>query len=176
MQNQRSGVFQVIRRRLDSLRDLLPYHGAGVFFWSMDMQGQLSVLLGRRSYRPQNGQWSIPAGGWEETDSYDDGNRKYDYRANAIRETWEEIQLKVGKPNELTYLWSRHLPFFHFVVYACQLSEKRKVVRYREFSEVKWFPVDHLPANSDGFVSSQVAALSRQHPKGETCYEKKVST
>ena len=149
--------------RLKHLMEQIPYHGAGILFWHQGEDGKLSVLLGLRSHHPQKGQWSIPAGGWwEKKDAYDKNNKR-NYRKTAIRETWEEIRLLVDNPNDLTYLWSRHFPFFHFVVYACRLSEKRKVVNYHEFSEVKWFPVDSLPANSVGFVRSQVAALVRQH-------------
>jgi len=148
--------------RLKHLMEQIPYHGAGILFWHQAEDGQLSVLLGLRSHHPQKGKWSIPAGGWEDEDSYDE-NKKRNYKATAIRETREEIKLIVDNPNDLTYLWSRHLLVYHFVVYACQLSEKRKVVRYQEFSEVKWFPVDSLPAGSVGFVRSQVAALVRQH-------------
>ncbi|HCS35967.1 MAG TPA: hypothetical protein DIW48_04605 [Sphaerochaeta sp.] len=164
-----------MRHRLVSWRNLIPYHGAGILFRHEEGHKQLSVLLGLGTHNPQKKQWSIPAGGWEGEDSYN-RNKKRDYKATAIRENWEEIRLKVDKPEELTYLLSRHLPFFHFVVYACQLSEKRKVVRYQEFSEVKWFPVDSLPANSVGFVRSQVAALVRQPHKGEKWYGKIVFT
>lgn len=163
------------RHRLDHWRGQIPYHGAGILFWHQAQGGQLSVLLGLRTHNPQKGQWSIPAGGWEDEDSYD-RDKKRDYQATAIRETWEEIKLPVDNPNNLTYLWSRHLPFFHFVVYACQLSDKRKVVCYQEFSKVKWFSVDSLPANSVGFVRSQVAALVRQHHKGEKWHGKNVFT
>ena len=157
------------------LKHLIPYHGAGVLFWHEGEGGQLSVLLGLRTHHPQKGQWSIPAGGWEDEDAYDE-NKKRNYRKTAIRETWEEIKLMVGNQDDLAYLWGRHPPSFHFAVHACRLSEKRNVVRYQEFSEVRWFPVDSLLAGSVGFVRSQVAALVRQHHKGETWYEKRVCT
>ena len=149
------------------MKSIKSYHGAGVLFWTMDTYGQLFVLLGERSHHPQKGKWSIPAGGWDDEDSYDE-NRKHNYRATAKRETWEEINLWVDNSNELTYLWSRHLPFFHFVVYGCQLSEKKEFVHYQEFSQVKWFSAYSLPVNSVGFVRSQVATLVRQYHKGET--------
>lgn len=170
-----SKIVYVMRRLLQKLKDLKPYHGAGILFLHQGEGGQLSVLLGLRTRHPQKGQWSIPAGEWDVKDSYD-GKKKRNYQATAIRETWEEIRLRVDNSEELTYLWSRHLPFFHFVVYACQLSEKRKVVRNHEFSEVKWFPVNSLPDSSVGFVRSQVAALVRQHHKGEKWYGKNVFT
>jgi len=115
------------------VKSIKSYHGAGILLWKIDAYGDLYVLLGERSHHPQKQKWSIPAGGWEEKDSYDK-NRKHDYRATAKRETWEEIKLWVDNPNTLTYLWSRHLPFFHFVVYAYHLFEKWEVVRYQEFS------------------------------------------
>jgi len=158
---------------LKTLKAVRAYHGAGILFWDKDSQGKTSVLLGLRTYNPQKGQWSIPAGGWEETDGYDrTGSR--DYRQTAIRETWEEIRVKVETPEELTFLWGRHLPFFHFVVYACRLSGRRNVIRYQEFSEVRWFPVEAIPANSVGFVKSQVAALVRQHHTGKRKHKKNL--
>ena len=78
----------------------VPYHGAGILFWHQAEDGQLSVLLGLRSHHPQKGKWSIPAGGWEDEDSYD-GNKKRNYKATAIRETREEIKLMVDNPNDL---------------------------------------------------------------------------
>lgn len=155
-----------MRKRLLDLKKLRPYHGAGILFWTRDQQGRIFVLLGMRKHNPQKGKWSIPAGGWEDEDSRDEKGRP-DYRKTAIRETWEEIQFTVDNPDKLVSLWSKHLPFFHFAVYSYQLPEQEAVVRYQEFSEVKWFSVDVLPVNSVGLVRSQVAALVRQHPKGK---------
>lgn len=143
------------------MKTIKSYHGAGILFWTKETKDQLFVLLGKRKYNPQRGKWSIPAGGWEKEDSYD-GKGKPDYCQTAIRESREEIKIFVDNLENLTYLWSRHLPFFHFVVYAYQLSEQVDVVRYQEFSEVKWFPVDVLPADCVGFVRSQVSALVKQ--------------
>ncbi len=85
-------------------------------------------------------------------------------------------QIEGGQSGRAGLSLELHLPFFHFFVYANQLSEKRNVVRNHEFSEVKWFPVDSLPDSSVGFVRSQVVALERQHHKGEKLYGKNVFT
>ena len=151
------------------------YHGAGILFWTIDGQGQPFVLLGKRKYNPQRGYWSIPGGGWDEADSFVEKGQ-LDYRETALRESREEIGFAVDNPEKLAYLWSRHLPFFHFVVYAHQLSGKREVVRYQEFSQVKWFPTDSLPTQCVWFLRSQVAALVRQHHEGEKWHGKDVST
>ena len=65
-------------------------------------------------------------------------------------------------PDNLFNLRSKHLSFFHFVVYSYQLPEQEAVVRYQEFSQVKWFPIVSLPGDCIGFVRLQVAALVRQ--------------
>ena len=158
-----------------ALKTISPYHGAGILFWTTGRQDQLYILLGKRIHNPQRGKWSIPAGGWDEEDSYDKKGRP-DYLKTAIRESCEEIRITVGNLENLDYLWRRHLPFFHFVVYAYQLSEKVDVVRYQEFSEVKWFSVDALPADCVGFVRSQVSALVRKYHKGEKWYGKNIFT
>lgn len=69
--------------------------------------------------------------------------------------------MRVEDPEKLDFLWSMHMPFYHFAVYACELPEKRAIVPYQELSELKWFPVDSLPEGSVGFLKSQVAALKR---------------
>ena len=43
------------------------------------------------------------------------------HREIAFCEHWEEIGFTVKNPEELTKLKSRHLPFVHFVVWACHL-------------------------------------------------------
>ena len=72
-----------MRRLLQKLKDLKPYHGAGILFWYQAEDGQLSVLLGLRTRHPQKGQWSIPAGGWEGKDAYDE-NKKRNYDVSII--------------------------------------------------------------------------------------------
>lgn len=155
----------LLRKGYRKLKNSKPYHGAGILFWHKDDAGQLYVLLGVRKYHPQKGMWSIPGGKWEAEDSYN-GNMKPNYQAAAVRETWEEIRVRVEDPEQLAFLWSMHMPFFHFVVYACRLPEKRTIVPYQELSELKWFPVGSLPAESVGFVRLQVAALVQANRKG----------
>jgi len=156
----------ILRRGYRKLRAIKPYHGAGILFWHRAEDGQVSVLLGLRKYNPQKGMWSIPGGKWEAQDSYED-TMKPNYKAAAVRETWEEIRVRVENPEMLTLLWSMHVPFYHFEVYACQLPEKRAITPYMELSELKWFPVDSLPEESVGFVRLQVAALIRAGRKGD---------
>jgi len=148
------------------LSTIKPYHGAGILFWHRAEDGQVSVLLGLRKYNPQKGMWSIPGGKWEAQDSYDD-TMKPNYKAAAVRETWEEIRVRVENPEMLTLLWSMHVPFYHFAVYACWLPEKRAIAPYQELLELKWFSVDSLPKDSVGFVRLEVAALKRATQKGD---------
>lgn len=156
----------ILRRGYRKLRTIKPYHGAGILFWHKAEDGTLSVLLGLRKHHPQKGMWSIPGGKWEVQDSYDD-TMKPNYKAAAVRETWEEIRVRVENPEMLTLLWSMHVPFYRFAVYACRLPEKRAIAPYQELLELKWFPVDSLPKDSVGFVRLEVAALKRATQKGD---------
>jgi 8-oxo-dGTP pyrophosphatase MutT (NUDIX family) len=156
----------ILKRGYRKLSTIKPYHGAGILFWHRAEDGQVSVLLGLRKYNPQKGMWSIPGGKWEAQDSYDD-TMKPNYKAAAVRETWEEIRVRVENPEMLTLLWSMHVPFYHFAVYACWLPEKRAIAPYQELLELKWFSVDSLPKDSVGFVRLEVAALKRATQKGD---------
>lgn len=57
------------------------YEGAGILFVA-DHQGTPHLLLGRRSHRPHQGQWSIPGGRRSRQDA--------SLFETAIRETEEE--------------------------------------------------------------------------------------
>ena len=141
----------------------LPYHGAGILVWRKTAFGKTEVLLGLRMYDPQAGMWSIPGGGWDERkDGFEEGTTP-DYRATAIRETWEEIRLSVEDPDLLTPLWRKDLPFYHFRVYGYPMTGTRDLVRHEEFSRLEWFPVDGLPKNTASFVRSQVSTLMKRH-------------
>ena len=140
-----------------------PYHGAGILFWTDDDNGQLSVLLGKRSINPGKGKWSIPGGGWSRSmDGYDKHNRP-NYLKAAIRETHEEISFRIKSPEDLDPLWRCHIPYFHFEVYSYYLPMQTKFTHIEEFLEVDWFPVKDLPRPHVWFLTRQVSALKKRN-------------
>ncbi|HNZ95505.1 MAG TPA: NUDIX hydrolase [Sphaerochaeta sp.] len=144
----------------------LPYHGAGILAWWKDAHGKTEVLLGLRKYNPQANMWSIPGGEWDERkDGFEEGTTP-DYRATAIRETWEEIRLSIDDGDDLALLWRTHIPFYHFRVFAYPMPEKRNLVCHEEFSRLRWFPVDDLPNNTVSLVRLQVSALRKDSGGG----------
>lgn len=144
------------------MKKIKPYYGAGLLLWTQNEQEKKFVLLGKRSIHPGKGKWSIPGGRWsEKKDSYDENGEPY-YLKTALRETEEELSLLIKKDDNIIHLWrSRCLPFFHFVVYAHQLSEQVTIIHFQEFSELKWFPAEDLPVDCVRFVESQVSILVR---------------
>jgi 8-oxo-dGTP pyrophosphatase MutT (NUDIX family) len=130
-----------------------------------DEQGKLNVLLGKRSIEPGKGKWSIPGGKWDDKKDIDTHGDP-DYLKTALRETEEEIGLVISGNEDFLKIWKSHIPFFHYIVYSHQVSTPKTFAHNHEFSEVRWFPIDSLPASSVGFVRSQVVALVRQHHKG----------
>ncbi len=147
------------------MKKIIPYHGAGILFWTNDDNGQLSVLLGKRSINPGKGKWSIPGGGWSKySDGYDKRNRP-NYLQAAIRETNEESKYAIKSPEDLDTLWCCHIPYFHFEVYSCYLPMQIEFTHNREFLEVDWFPVEALPEPYVWFLTWQVSALKNRNKK-----------
>lgn len=141
-----------------------PYHGAGIVFWTKDAQGRLSLLLGKRSFNPGKDKWSIPGGGWEQQDGFEKSGKR-NYRQTAMRETQEEIHFDIPRRQNLSHLWSLHVPFFHFEVYAYYLLEQTIPSTVDEFSEVHWVPADTLPSPLTCFLRSQVASLIENYQR-----------
>ncbi len=139
-----------------------PYHGAGILIWSIDKDNNILVLLGNRSINPAKGKWSIPGGQWDiKKDLYDECG-KPKYLKTAIRETKEELFLKIDNTRDVNALWKIDVPYFHFKVYSHQLPTQRKFNHNFEFNELKWFNISDLPINSMFFIKSQVSKLKHQ--------------
>ncbi|MDC7231084.1 MAG: NUDIX hydrolase [Sphaerochaetaceae bacterium] len=79
----------------------LPYHGAGIIFWTISETGEVSFLMGKRSMPPQNHKWSFPGGTWERARDGHDTKGKISYKETAIRECQEEVGLDVPSPEKL---------------------------------------------------------------------------
>lgn len=110
--------------------------------------------------RPQNHRWSFPGGGWEPRDGHTvDG--KVDYQAAAIRESREEMGMQVDKPDRLVLVWTLHLPYFHYKVFAYYVKTRSKPPFVDEFSEYRWCTLDSLPKPMVVFVPSQIRQLKK---------------
>ena len=146
------------------MKRLKPYHGAGMVFWTKDVQGKFSVLLGKRSFNPGKGKWSIPGGGWEPQDGFEKTGRR-NYRQTAMREAQEELHFEIPRMESLVHLWSLHVPCFHFEVYAYILSEQAIPTYVDEFSELCWVSVKALPTPMVCFLRNQIATLTKKYPQ-----------
>jgi len=130
------------------------YKGAGVLFAAQDADGCPRVLLGKRTYPPYRGYWSVPAGGMEDIDAGD-------FRACASREAFEEtvglrrltsIRLLMRQCVERAPVHCARFPFFEFRTYCLQLATI-PYVRFwpvrngmMEFNRFGWFEMNNLPA------------------------------
>lgn len=131
------------------------YEGAGILFVATH-QGTPHLLLGRRSHRPHQGQWSIPGGRRSRQDA--------SLFETAIRETEEEFCR--GQPIGRVFAlsdgadWNEQrfqvapiiVPFvFRWRTYLVPLPNRLSPERIpfnHEFQEVDWFPRDRLPSRT----------------------------
>ncbi|MBG0766783.1 NUDIX hydrolase [Sphaerochaeta halotolerans] len=137
----------------------LPYHGAGIIFWTITEKGELSFLMGNRSMSPQNHHWSFPGGTWERARDGYDTKGKISYRETAKRECLEEVGLDVPSPEHMLLIWSLDVPGFHYKVFAYHLDEQVKPPYIDEFSEVGWFTFSTVPSPTVTFVRTQIRKL-----------------
>lgn len=135
------------------------YHGSAIIFWSQQEKEEPLILVGRRSRHPAYDLWSFPGGTWDECDGY--LNKKVNYVETAIRESYEEVGLRVKKRENLIPLWALHLPFFHYVTYAYRLEKPIDPPHIDEFFEVRWFPLNALPKPKVLFVLFQIRSLKK---------------
>lgn len=136
-----------------------PYHGAGLLLWTKNENGQMCVLLGKRSINPGKGKWSIPGGKWDlEKDLYDKDGRP-NYVKTALRETKEEIRLEITEDKDINQLWISRIPWFNYIVYEHYFPVQKSFAHNSEFYKVDWFSVSELPTRCAWFVRSQVATL-----------------
>ncbi|MGD1821915.1 MAG: NUDIX hydrolase [Pleomorphochaeta sp.] len=136
------------------------YHGAGMLLWHKEEDGNISVLLGRRSFNPCKNLWNIPGGGFEDKkDGYDNNLRAY-YKT-AIRETYEEFGIEVDNLDKRP-LWKMHVPFFNWEVYESEIKSKINPSFNMEFSTVNWFDIEDLPSDLGLFVKSQIRNLKKK--------------
>jgi 8-oxo-dGTP diphosphatase len=96
-----------------------------------------SVLLGRRCIDPGSGLWSFPAGYV---------NRGEVLEEAAVREVDEELGLSVQLTGLVGVYSQRDNPVV-LVVYAGEIQAGQPRPDGHEVSEVRWFPLDGLPAD-----------------------------
>jgi len=137
------------------VRKIKAFHGSGVLCWKEESNGDLLVLLGKRSMNPGLGKWSIPGGSWEKKDGYRN-KKKRDYKKAAMRETKEEMGID---GNYADPLWTLHIPFFHYEVFSIEYYEKILEKDIHEFSDFGWFHIKNLPSKRVFLVDFQVRAL-----------------
>lgn len=142
----------------------LIYHGAGMMLYHTDPKTKItSVLLGKRLFNPDKGCWSIPGGGWEQKkDGYYNGHPNY--WATAQREMGEELRLRIKKNSQgkIFRIWKLHSIVFSFEVFAFKCKNRIIPPVGTEFSEMRWFNIDHLPKNYlEKFVPQQIEELRK---------------
>ena len=141
----------------------LGYQGAGVMIYHVQAKDKVYVLLGKRVNNPDKGLWSIPGGGWEKTDVDKSGN--VDLSETARREMREEtgFYLPEHQKSFMHKLWCMDLIAFKFAVYTLRMKAKKFPYRHYEFSNMKWFDVNQIPAEHlcNKFIHSQVNHLKK---------------
>lgn len=141
----------------------LGYQGAGMMIYHVQEKNKVSVLLGKRVNNPDKGLWSIPGGGWEKTDVDKEGH--IDLAETARREMQEELGFYLPRKQKgfMSKLWDLDLIAFKFKVFALRMKKKKIPFHHFEFSEVRWFDINNIPANClcNKFVHSQVNDLKK---------------
>lgn len=122
------------------------YRGAGILFIRSSEKESDSLLLGCRR---KSGVWSIPGGGSHSNETLLD---------TALRETTEEF----GQiPTDAELVCSLKFPFsvigFEWETFVYRLQSCRDASHFpdthardfaKEFNDVGWFPVNHLPSKT----------------------------
>ena len=111
--------------------------GAGVILYSFDDDMDIYILLGKRIYNPGKGSWGIPGGGMEDVD-HDD------FQSNAIRECFEETEIRIEKP--LVEFDRLSFPHLDWRTYIKEVPQDDRKLFKTEMEESDWFLIDKLPA------------------------------
>ncbi len=151
---------------MTSMKQNAAYHGAGIIFWTVDEQGIVTVLMGKRSVSPQKHRWSFPGGGWEHTDGFA-ANGSVSYETAVLREASEEMGITDIRKEQLVPLWSLDISFFHYRVFSCQLDAQMQTPYLSEFSDALWAPLSNPPCPLVLFVATQLRNL--QHMMVRPC-------
>ena len=126
-----------------------PYHGAGI---GLIHDGR--ILLGKRSDRPFKGQWCVPGGGREKTDSSE--------LENAVREFTEETGVDFSSLEaEPIGSWKLRLPFFSWITFFYVVKDFSTSFCLDEFSTIEWVSVAEVSKKKHlrPFTKSEVRCL-----------------
>ena len=99
------------------------YRGAGAMLYRLTPDGECRVILFRRANNPDKGKYSITGGRM-------DSEERYDYRATAKRETWEEAKIDIVIPEDCPVLVT-NLLFFKWKTYFVRYEGKIERSRFR---------------------------------------------
>ena len=140
---------------------LISYRGAGLAIVTMDWEGQLRVLLGRRIIHPFKYYWSFPGGGLKKGE---------DGATGARREATEELTLWPGAPawpaaSGLTLLWENPV-IYEWTTWMWTVKNPTIILPQngssREFDAWGWFPLNHLPKPLNYGVRPAVRRIAGQ--------------
>ena len=106
------------------------YEGAGMILYHRYGNGNLSVLLEKRS---DDHTWAIPGGGYSVKDKT--------LLNTAIRETYEETGISI---QEADHMKTYRLPFFTYAVFSSEFNREETPKRNWESEEIRWFPISEL--------------------------------
>jgi len=107
--------------------------------------GRPEILLSRRGIEPYKGMWDFPGGFLSNGESPEDG---------LARELQEELNVQVRRPR-LFSLGIDEYPtddvaeearFVLSIFYRCEIEPNAKLTAADDVAEVRWFPLDHPPA------------------------------
>ena len=139
------------------LKDVLggiAYRGAGCLFYTIDSDGDIWVLLGRRPAGHLFGsayRWSIP-----EAAVKDDDPSLLDA---AMRVAYEETGI-LDSRNKARLFWDVDESGVELSIYSLRLSSKVPPKRSRDYSDLRWFRLGDLIDDIDMLAESQLRAFA----------------
>ena len=115
------------------------YKGAGIALFQKQ-DNDYTILLGKRTIKPNKGKWSIPGGGFEKTD-----NSLFE---TAIRELREEtgINLSNSVNEKNAIICSFHYPCFEWKTFMFEVASDFHVPERfcYEFSEMRFISLNEI--------------------------------
>ena len=126
---------------------LCKYYGAGMILYTKDSQGNIHVLLEKRT---DDHTWAIPGGALDDLE---------DYKKAAIRETYEETEILV---KSVWCVAHYELPYFSYWTYAARLKTQEMPVKNWESEEITWFSLSELPEGMNFMTKRQLKDFIRK--------------
>ena len=139
------------------LKDVLggiAYRGAGCLFYSIDSDGDVWVLLGRRPVGHHFGSayhWSIPEGTVKDDDP--------SLLDAAMRVAYEETGI-LDNRGRARLFWEVDEGGVGLSIYSLRLSSKVPPKRSRCYSDLRWFRLGDLIDDIDTLAGSQLKAFA----------------